>query len=120
MDPKTNRQIFAYGGDWQPTDEGAAGGAGGGGEMPSDSNFCINGLVQPDRRLSPATAEVKKVYEPVHVEFGHIDLATAMVQLKISNRFAFRDLSHLRMYWTILANGEPSFFLSPPSGRGAP
>jgi beta-galactosidase len=45
VDPATKRKIFAYGGDWGPTDGSA---------VPSDANFCINGLVQPDRRLSPA------------------------------------------------------------------
>jgi hypothetical protein len=64
-------------------------------------------LVQPDRRLSPATHEVKKVYEPVNVEFGQAEHSTGTVQLTISNRYAFRDLSHLRMYWTVLANGRP-------------
>ena len=38
---------FAYGGDF--------------GDHPNDANFCINGLVWPDRKPQPALWEVKKV-----------------------------------------------------------
>ena len=46
------RTIFAYGGDFGPPG------------TPSSSNFCINGVVDPDRRPHPSLWEVKKVYQP--------------------------------------------------------
>ena len=85
---------FAYGGDF--------------GDQPNDGNFCINGLVFPDRTLQPATHEVKKVYQPVVVE--PLDLATG--RLKVVNRYHFSDLSHLEVTWrlsedqTVLAEGH--------------
>ena len=60
QDKKTEKRIVAYGGDFGPDhmefrDD----------SVPSDANFCINGLVQPDRKFSPQVWEVKKVYGPV-------------------------------------------------------
>ena len=45
------KEYWAYGGDFGPPD------------TPSDRNFCINGLVFPDRTLHPHIWEVKKVYQ---------------------------------------------------------
>ena len=43
---------FAYGGDFGPDD------------IPSDEDFCLNGLVFPDRSPKPILHEVKAVYQP--------------------------------------------------------
>ena len=45
--------FFAYGGDF--------------GDQPNDGNFCMNGLVQPDRLANPHLWEVKKVYQNIKV-----------------------------------------------------
>lgn len=45
------RHYWAYGGDFNAQ------------EYTHDENFCINGLVLPDRTPHPALAEVKKVYQ---------------------------------------------------------
>ncbi len=42
---------FAYGGDF--------------GDRPNDENFCINGLVAPDRKPHPHFYEVQYVYQPI-------------------------------------------------------
>lgn len=42
---------FSYGGDF--------------GEYPHDGNFCIDGIVSPDREIDGGTLELKKAYEPV-------------------------------------------------------
>lgn len=44
---------FSYGGDF--------------GEDVHDGNFCIDGMVAADRKLKPASMEVKNVYRPVRV-----------------------------------------------------
>lgn len=45
---------FGYGGDF--------------GERHNDGNFCLDGLVYPDRRVHTGLREVKQVYRPVRVE----------------------------------------------------
>jgi len=91
---KTNargQQIFAYGGDFGPPG------------TPSDGNFCINGIVSPDRRPHPSIWEVKKVYQPVALEAD--DLAAGRVA--VTNRFDFRGLDGLEAVWTVLEDGAP-------------
>ncbi|MBS1253649.1 MAG: Beta-galactosidase [Anaerolineales bacterium] len=79
---------FAYGGDF--------------GDEPNDGNFCINGLVWPDRKPHPALWEYKKVLEPVRVE--PVDLLSGKV--RIVNNYGFSDLSGLDIAWTLSAGGE--------------
>ncbi|MGB0387218.1 MAG: glycoside hydrolase family 2 TIM barrel-domain containing protein [Ardenticatenaceae bacterium] len=79
---------FAYGGDF--------------GEEPHDGNFCINGLIWPDREPHPAMWEYKKVLQPVHIEA--LDLTNG--QIEILNRYAFIDLSHLNISWRVTAEAD--------------
>ncbi len=82
--------IFAYGGDWGPPG------------TPSDGNFLINGLVQPDRRPNPHYWEVKAVYQWVRTEAIDVDAG----RLRIHNRYQFRDLGHLALHWAVRMDGE--------------
>ncbi|MBW3621987.1 MAG: DUF4981 domain-containing protein [Armatimonadetes bacterium] len=82
------REFFAYGGDF--------------GDEPNDGNFCIDGLVSPDRVPHPALIELKKLQEPVVVEAR--DLQNGEVTVR--NRYAFSDLSHLSVAWSVEAGGE--------------
>ncbi len=84
------RPFWAYGGDFGP--EGTL----------TSGNFCINGLVFPDRSLHPHIWEVKKVYQPVKVE--PVDLKRGLV--RIENRYDFRDLDHLAGEWSVRADDE--------------
>jgi len=79
---------FAYGGDFD--------------DEPNDGNFCINGLVFPDRTVQPALWEVKKFHEPVRVE--PVDLLSG--QVKVANRYHFSDLSGLVTSWTLSSDGQ--------------
>jgi beta-galactosidase/beta-glucuronidase len=79
---------FAYGGDF--------------GDKPNDGNFCIDGLVSPDRVPGPGLIELKKVIEPVHVTPG--DLRGGRVH--ISNRYGFLSLSHLKAQWSVMKDDE--------------
>lgn len=69
------REYYSYGGDF-------------GENMPSDGNFCINGLVDPDRKPHPQLAEVRKVYQPVKIEA--VDLKSG--KFCVINRFDFSNL----------------------------
>lgn len=63
---RNGKSIWAFGGDFNP-------------DHPSDLNFCINGLVQPDRKPSPHLFEAKKVMQPVTFL---ADLETGTVQIQ--------------------------------------
>jgi beta-galactosidase/beta-glucuronidase len=78
---------YAYGGDF--------------GDNPNDSNFCINGLIAPDRQVHPALYEYKKVIQPVRVEAVDALAGNFMV----SNKNFFVDLSYLDIAWKLEADG---------------
>jgi beta-galactosidase len=74
------REYYAYGGDF-------------GENVPSDGNFCINGLVDPDRKPHPQLAEVKKVYQPIKIEA--VDWKKG--EFRIINRFDFSNLNEYNL-----------------------
>ncbi len=71
------------------------------GELPTDYNFCVNGLISPDRVPHAALAEYKTILQPIRVEA--IDLAAG--RLRLENRHQHRDLSHLAGAWRVLTDG---------------
>nr|WP_319512087.1 glycoside hydrolase family 2 TIM barrel-domain containing protein [uncultured Draconibacterium sp.] len=81
-------EYFAYGGDF--------------GDKPNDNNFCINGLVSPDRKPNPSLYEVKKVYQNVTVKLVSAENLT----VDIFNKYNFTNLSDFDVNWQILENGE--------------
>ena len=84
------RIYYAYGGDFGPSG------------TPSDSNFCINGLVLPDRTPHPALYEVKKVYQyigikPVDGSFGKIS---------VKNKYDFISANNLDIHWRLTGDDQ--------------
>lgn len=88
---KNGKPYFAYGGDFGPPG------------TPSDSNFCTNGLVLPDRTPHPALHEVKKVYQYVKIIPEDIEKG----EIRIRNMYDFKDLRHVDVHWALMANGHP-------------
>ena len=84
---QNGEEWFAYGGDF--------------GDWPNDGNFCIDGLVFPDRVPHSGLVEYKKIIEPVHVI--PVDLESGIV--KIVNKYSFITLEHLKGYWTVVKDG---------------
>jgi len=82
------RKWWAYGGDY--------------GDQPNDANFCINGLISPDRTTKAATEECKYVFQPVVIEPYDQD----KMQFRLKNRFFFRNLNEFAIYWTLIENGK--------------
>ena len=82
--------FWAFGGDYGPAD------------VPSDQNFCCNGLVGPDRTPHPALFEVKKVYQ--YVKFRAADLAAGKIELR--NRYDFIGLDRFDLDWELAASGK--------------
>ncbi|MEW9053278.1 MAG: glycoside hydrolase family 2 TIM barrel-domain containing protein [Neobacillus sp.] len=66
--------IYLYGGDY--------------GDFPTNGNFCIDGLVFPDKTPSPGLLEYKKVIEPIVTE--EVDLQE--LKIKVKNRYDFHNL----------------------------
>ena len=90
-DAKKN-EFWAYGGDF--------------GEKPHDGNFCINGIVDPDRTPHPALYEVKKVFQNIKV--FPVFLTGAMgIQIAVVNKYIFKALGkdYVSLHWEITANG---------------
>ncbi|MFB0566015.1 MAG: glycoside hydrolase family 2 TIM barrel-domain containing protein [Candidatus Aminicenantaceae bacterium] len=84
------QEFWAYGGDFGPPG------------TPSDRNFCINGLVFPDRKVHPHIWEVKKVYQYITVK--PVDLKKGKVE--VSNKYDFTNLKSFEMKWNIMGDGE--------------
>ena len=81
--------LWAYGGDF-------------GENSPSDGNFCCNGLVSPDRTPHPALAEVKKVYQNIHI--APVDLKKGVIRIR--NGHFFTGLDRYAFSYAIRADGR--------------
>jgi beta-galactosidase len=81
--------FWAYGGDFGPPG------------TPSSDNFCINGLVAPDRRPHPSLFEVRKVYQNIWVE--PVDPARGRVRVR--NRYDFTHVDQLDLHWSLTGDG---------------
>ncbi len=90
---KDGRKYWAYGGDY-----GKVG-------TPSDGNFCINGLVYPDRTTKPATEEMRKVYQ--NIDFININPKEGKAM--IHNGFFFTNLNKYDFSYTVRDHGKALF-----------
>ncbi len=75
----------------------AFGGHFGSKDTPSDGNFCINGLLWPDRTPKPAMEEVKKMYAPIRFVLLDKDIG----HLKLSNEWLFTPVQNAVLEWTV-------------------
>lgn len=69
------------------------------GEGQHDSNFCVDGLVDPDRKLHTGMLEVKQAYRPVNFKYEG-------GKLSVTSRRRFTSLSDITLYYTVEKNGE--------------
>jgi beta-galactosidase len=84
-------EIWGYGGDFGPPG------------TPSDGNFLINGLVQPDRGPNPHYYEVQRVHQWIRAELLDGDIG----RLRIENDYEFKSLDGLELEWEITEDGVP-------------
>jgi beta-galactosidase len=82
-DPK-----FIYGGDF--------------GTRPHDSNFCVDGLVYPDRRVHSGMIEYKQVLRPCRM----ISFDQKSATLRLRNMRYFKTLADLDLIWSLVRNGK--------------
>lgn len=83
-------EFWAYGGDFGPD------------TVPSDGNFCLNGLVNPDREPKPQLLEVKKVYQ--YIGFKPVNLKSGTIS--VTNKYAFLNLSKFDFTWEVVGDGK--------------
>ena len=81
-------KYYRYGGDF--------------GDDPSNKDFCIDGLLMPNRVPSPGLIEYKKVIEPITTEV--VDASKA--QIKLINRYDFTNLNIFEMHYSLLEDGK--------------
>ncbi len=84
---KDGKDFWAYGGDF--------------GNHPNDGNFCINGLVFPDRSIPPKLWEVKKVYQNIEIIPRY-----NKNEFVIKNKYFFTNLDQFYCYWSIREDGK--------------
>ena len=85
---KDGRKVFHYGGD--------------SGEYPHDGNFCVDGMVSPDRIPHPALAEYKNVIRPVR----GVLLNKEDFTIELENKLDFTNLKdYLKVEAELLVNG---------------
>ncbi|MBI5396595.1 MAG: DUF4981 domain-containing protein [Verrucomicrobia bacterium] len=85
------KTFWAYGGDFGPAD------------VPSDDNFCCNGLVSPDRVPHPGLHEVAHIYQYVHCKPA--DLAARKIEVK--NWHDFINIKHIATtHWRLTGDGH--------------
>lgn len=76
---------FTYGGDH--------------GEWRHDGNFCVDGLVYPDRRLHTGAKQMKNVYRPVRAKYEN-----KVITFTNTNRFL--NTGYLTAVWEIVKDGN--------------
>jgi beta-galactosidase len=85
---KDGREYWAYGGDF--------------GDEPNDRNFCINGMIWPDRKPHPAMFEFKKLAQPVAVRADNLN----KLHFAVISKQDFASLDWLKGTWEIVVNGR--------------
>ncbi len=79
---------FTYGGDY--------------GDKPNSSNFCINGVIDADRTVTPKLRDVAKVYQYINVKA--VSLQEGAVE--IFNEYDFCNLNDFYICWQIEEDGR--------------
>lgn len=79
---------FTYGGDFN--------------DHPNDGNFCVDGLVYPDRRVHTGLLELKQAIKPVSAELVNAENCT----IKVKNLRYFKSLDDINLVWSLERNGR--------------
>lgn len=80
---------FTYGGDFD--------------DHPNDGNFCVDGLVYPDRRISPSMLELKQAIKPFYINAKDAEHGV----FEIFNRRYFTTLCDCELRYTVEQDGKP-------------
>ncbi len=69
------------------------------GDSPNDNDFCCNGIITADRRVTPKLHEVKKVYQ--YLSFKMNDLNS----VEVHNRYNALNLTDFDLYYSLEKDG---------------
>ena len=72
------------------------------GDFPTNGNFCIDGILMPDRTPSPGMEEYKQIIAPIEIT----PIAGNIKKIKIENYYDFLNLSTVIINWEIKAENE--------------
>ncbi|WP_145573509.1 beta-galactosidase [Yersinia alsatica] len=85
---ENNQPYWAYGGDF--------------GDTPNDRQFCMNGLVFPDRTPHPSLYEAQCAQQ----FFQFSLLSTTPLVISITSEYLFRNSDNEQLYWRIESEGK--------------
>lgn len=103
---KDGRTTYLYGGDF--------------GDTPNNSNFCMDGLIRPDRVPSTGLAHLKQVIAPVSVTAEDLSCG----RIRIGNLNYFKGLDDLKLIYRVVHDdvtvdeGEVTELRIPPQESG--
>ena len=89
----TEEFYLGYGGNFGPVD------------VPSDQNFCMNGVIDGWRNPHPEAWEVKKCYENIFIRRAG-NAGDDYTKFIVENGYIFRDLSNRKIVCTLTRDGE--------------
>lgn len=81
-------RYWAYGGDF--------------GDHPNDRQFCINGLVFPDRSVHPTLYEAKRAQQFLQIKL----ISTDPLTVQVNSEYLFRHTDNEQLNWAILEDGH--------------
>ena len=96
---ESGEKYYRYGGDF--------------GDDPSNKDFCIDGLIMPDRTPSPGLYEYKKVIEPITTTA--VDIQKGIINLL--SRYDFANLDRFNLVYKVMEDDVilQTGFMSAPS-----
>lgn len=82
-----NNTYWGYDGDWPI--------------VSTKNNFCVNGIVSPDRTIQPEMLEVKKAYQSLQMNLKDLDSKT----VTFDNEFIATNANEYDMTWSLRKDG---------------
>ena len=82
------------------------------GDVPNDSDFCLNGIITADRRVTAKLLQVKKVYQYIKISGPVLRQAQEPLRqahgpcvIHLENRYTTYNLSQMDLHYKALHNG---------------
>lgn len=69
-------------------------------DFPNDGNFCVDGLVYPDRTPHTGLLEAKYIYQPFGIQYD------GKGNIKVFNKRFFKGLDDIGIKWSVSCNGD--------------
>lgn len=67
-----------------------------------NTDFCVNGIVSPDRTIQPEAYEVKRIYQALQMSLKDLDSKT----VTINNEWIATNANEYTMNWALVKDGE--------------